>query len=617
MKTSRAMTAASLLALATALAAGQARADGLLTGTVKAATGEALGGIAVSAKTDALPITTTVYTDQAGHYVFPPLPEGSYRVWAQGVTYEPGRSDVTLGAKRAQDFSLAPAKDFVRQLPGDEFLAALPEASPDDARMKTMVRKTCTGCHTAAYPLQHRFDEAGWNAVIELMKHINVLGTYQGEQHKANPSIDAHQKELAAYLARARGPGESSMRFNLRSRPTGEAARVVFREYDVPLDPDLKLPGTFFTNNGSDWSLGTPSGTIGGYGVHDAVADLDGNLWFTHSFPSRTITIGRIDARTGEFKAIKLDEPNGFASQTHGITRAPNGMIWFNTRPAAAGGNPTGLARLDPKTQAIKVFNPPKPMSGTAGTLDVAPDGMVFVTTPDGVLRFDPEKETFTEFKSVTYKTPQGIGTVYGVAADRLGNGWWVDMKFDRIQRGDLNTGRASELIVPAVQAEKDRLTPAERKLYADYVVPDFNTPYPWAQGPRRLGADKKGDTVWIGNSFGGNLARVDINTMKVDLVPLPRPEAQQPYQVEVDSNHNVWTQLWSTDSLAKYDPATSQWTIFDLPSRGTETRYISLLEKDGRMQVVLPYSRTRRVAVMTMRSDEEIQQALSQAQAQ
>jgi hypothetical protein len=99
-----------------------------------------------------------------------------------------------------------------------------------------------------------------------------------------------------------------------------------------------------------------------------------------------------------------------------------------------------------------------------------------------------------------------------------------------------------------------------------------------------------------------------------VTLVPLPNPEALQPYQVQIDQNHNVWTNLWSTDRIAKYDPSTSQWTLFDLPTRGTETRHISLLERDGKLQVVLPYYRTRKVAVMTVRSEQELEALKSRA---
>jgi len=191
-----------------------------------------------------------------------------------------GKGSVELGSAARQNFVLAPMPDWVGQLPGDELLTALPGETPGDARMKTLVRKNCTGCHTASYPFQHRFDQAGWNAVLDLMKHVNVLGTYQGPDHKPNPTIESHQAELAAYLARARGPGESTMKFNLRPRPSGEAARVVFKEYDVPLEPDSStavVPSNVPTNDGSDWSLGTPSGTNGSAGVHDAQADLDGD----------------------------------------------------------------------------------------------------------------------------------------------------------------------------------------------------------------------------------------------------------------------------------------------------------------------------------------------------
>ena len=82
-------------------------------------------------------------------------------------------------------------------------LAALPEDTPDDRRMKKLVRNNCTGCHTASYPLQHRFDEAGWNAIIELMKHVNVSGVYLGAEHKAH----GHHRvppEGARRLSRAR-----------------------------------------------------------------------------------------------------------------------------------------------------------------------------------------------------------------------------------------------------------------------------------------------------------------------------------------------------------------------------------------------------------------------------
>jgi hypothetical protein len=308
-------------------------ADALLAGTITSASGEKMGGVTVSAKADGATVTTTVFTDAAGSYYFPPLPAGRYRVWAQALSFETAKGEVDLGATRQQDFTLKPMQDFFRQLPGDLVMASLPEDTADDRRLKKLVINDCTGCHTPSYTLQHRFDEQGWSAIIELMKHVNVSGVYQGPEHKAQGLLDYHQKELAAYLARARGPNaqgpESAAKIKLRPRPAGETARVVFKEFDVPVDPDLGAPNRDFSNNGSDWSLGTPSRR--GSFVHDAFADLDGNLWFTSNVPNRRITIGRIDGKSGEVKFVKLaNNANGLAANTHGMTRDPNGTIWFN-----------------------------------------------------------------------------------------------------------------------------------------------------------------------------------------------------------------------------------------------------------------------------------------------
>jgi streptogramin lyase len=109
----------------------------------------------------------------------------------------------------------------------------------------------------------------------------------------------------------------------------------------------------------------------------------------------------------------------------------------------------------------------------------------------------------------------------------------------------------------------------------------------------------------------------VNIKTKEVSFIPLPNPEAQQPYQISVDKNHNVWTNLWSTDQIAKWDPSASKWTIFNLPTRGTESRHISILENDRGIQVSVPYDRARKVAVMTIRSEADLQALKRQAEAQ
>ena len=587
--------------------------DQILSGLIKSSGGESLGGVTVSAKPEGGTITTTVFTDEAGNYYFPPLPAGKYRVWAQALSFETAKGEIDLAANGKRDFTLKPMSDAERtfkQLPGNLVLAALPEATQDDQRMKRIVRTVCTGCHTASFPLQHRFDAAGWNAIIELMKNANVYGVYVGKDRPPSGILDFHQKELAAYLAHARGPGESSMQVKLEPRPTGDSARAVFREYDMPLDPDAGLPANFVQNDGSDWSLGTPSILIPGWGVHDAWLDLSGNVWFTCNIPNKRTTIGRVDGKTGEVRLLKVPGPKGLAAGAHGMTRDPNGIIWFNVNPGRG-----GIGRLDPKTEKIDVFLPPTGMSPTGGatTVDYDGKGMIWSSSPDGALRFDPATEKFTEYKSVTYKTPNGTGVTYGAAADRDGNGYWAEMILDIVGTGDGATGKSSEIKLAPIKGEMDRITPEERKFYETYSQPDFNSPLPWAQGPRRMGTDKNADVLWVGDSWGANLARIDTHTHETTYVPLPGQ--QQPYHVTVDRNHNAWTNLWGADRVMRYDPKTATWTAFDLPTRGAEPRYVSLLERDGAAtQVVLPYFRGRKVAVMTLRSEADLQAVKAQA---
>jgi streptogramin lyase len=613
MRTTRSLILANLTALATIIAIAPAFADALLSGTIKSADGQPMGGVTVSAKPDGGTITTTVFTDEAGQYFFPALPDGHYRVWAQALSFKTAKGDVDLSANRKQDFSLDPMNDAeatFRQLPGNLVLDALPDSTPEQQRMKRIVRDVCTGCHTPSFPLQNRFDETGWNAIIGLMKNVNVYGTYLGPDHKPSGILDFHQKELAAYLAAARGPGKSDMNVKLEPRPSGESARVVFKEYDLPLDPDTNLPADFVQNDGSDWSKGTPSVLIPGWGVHDAWLDLTGNLWFTCNVPNKRTTIGHIDTATGAVKLFRIAGPGGLAAATHGMTRDPQGILWFNINNGRG-----GIGRLDPATQKITVYLPPVGMiqTGGAATVDYDGKGDIWSSAPNGALRFDPVAVKFTEFKSKTFKTPNGTGITYGTAADRDGNGYWAEMILDTIGVGDGKTGTVSEIKLAPVKSQEALLTPDERKFYVTYDQPDFNNPMPWAEGPRRMGTDKNADILWIGDSWGANLARIDTHTKTVTFVPLPGE--QQPYHVTVDKNHDAWTNLWAADRIMRYDPSTGKWAAFDLSTRGAEPRYISLLERPGQdTEVALPYFRARKVAVMTLRSQAEIDALKKQA---
>ena len=606
--------ATALVLSASARAYGTDENGALLAGTVKSDSGEKMPGVTVSAKAEGKTITTSVFTDQQGDYYFPPMPAGEYEVWAQADTFATARANIKLTSTRHQDFVLKPIKDFQRQLTGDQLLASLPDGTPDDRRLKRVFRNSCTSCHQPNYILQERFDVAGWTAILDLMKRVNVAGGYLGDKSEPAPIIDFHEKELAAYLARVSGPQPSAMNFKLRPRPTGEAARSVFTEYEVPIAPDEKSGTEYITNDGSDWSLGTPSSLSGAHGIHDAQADLNGNIWFSYNVSNHDISLGRVDAKTGALKTFKVPGLHGFAANGHGLTRDQQGNLWFNVSAGEEGG-PGRLAKVDPVTEKIEVFTPPQGMTGpttAAGTVDVDGKGKIWATTGPGAVRFDPQSKQFTEFKSPVYENSDGIGSTYGLTADADGNAWWAQMNMDTLSKSDIKSGKVTQVKLAPVSMETDLVTNEERNVYAR-AGSTWVIGVPWAEGPRRLGADKNAHLIWVCDWWGGNLAKIDTRSLKVTMVPLPRPDAQQPYQAQVDSNHNVWINLMNADEVIKFDPKTSKWVEYPFPTLGAETRYVSLLEKDGALQVILPYSRARKVARMTLRTEKELESLKAQ----
>jgi streptogramin lyase len=587
-------------------------ADQLLTGVISTPSGQKLEGVTVSAKMEGSTITTSVYTDEAGSYYFPMLPAGKYRVWAQALGFETTNSSVDLTAGRHRDLVLQPMTDAerrVRQLPSELLVAALPEGTPDDARIKKIFVNNCTACHAPGYVLQFRFDEAGWNKIINLMKVVPGSGVYPGPGARVNQIIERNQKPLAAYLARARGPGETSMRFAPRPRPKGEAARVVWQLYDLPLNPDSGIGTKYNDNDGTDWSLGHTSKL--GELPHDGGMGLDGNLYYTVNNPNQLVTIGKVDTKTGEVSYLKVAASNGLAATAHGLTRDVQGNFWFDVNPGRR-----SLGKLDTASQKISVFETPSNMSplGGAVTMDVDGKGMIWASAPDGAVRFDPATEKFTGFKSLTpYNNPKGTGMTYGVAGDRDGNGWWAQMAMDTIGRGDAQTGQVSEITLPPVEAEIARIKPEDRTFYADFNELSFNTPVPWSQGPRRMGTDKNADVLWVGNSWGASLTRINTKTRETTIIPLP-DRTMQAYHIAVDSNHNAWGNLWTSDQLFRFDPSASKVTTFELPVHGTEIRHISLFERDGKLQVIVPVYRSSQMGVMTVRSEANLAALKAQA---
>jgi streptogramin lyase len=600
-------TAAAVLATTSA-----AQADQILSGTITSASGQKLDGIVVSAKKIGSTITTSVYSDTTGNYYFPPMADGQYNVWAQALGFEQSKAQVNLNANKKQDIALKTITDTEtkwRQLPGELVWASLPAETAEDVHMKQIIHNNCNGCHTPSYPFQFRFDEQGWSRIIDLMK---VIGGGLPQDRPANQIIQMNQKGISQYLAKVRGPN-SVMKIAERPRPSGEAARVVWTLYDVPRIQGVgtaSLPASTADNDGTNWALGTPSKA--GLIVHDDAMDFNGNVWFTSNATNSLVTVGMVNTKTGEvsYKKVPRADGSGRAAPTHGIARDGEGNLWFDVNPGRR-----SLGKLEVASGKITVYPTPENMAplGGAVTVDVDGKGMIWASAPQGVLMFNPKTAEFKEFKSKQPRRSYGTGGTYGAAGDRSGNGWWAQMGFDTIGKADPVTGQTTEIVLPENKKIRDFLTPAQVEAYGKVTDISTGNPYPWAQGPRRMGTDKNGDVLWVGDSWGSSLARIDTKTNQVTMIPFPDP-SMQPYHIHVDSKHNVWGNLWTNDQIFKYDPSTQKWTMFELPVRGTEMRHLSVDERSGVLKVSMPVYRTNQMGVMAERSEADIAKLKAQA---
>ena len=566
--------------------AGAARAGSSLTGVIRSMDGTTLEGVAVSARATESSITTSVFTDDHGEYVFPPLGGGSYAVWAQATGYDTSRAQVSVDPARQahQALTLNTIADVTPQLIGSEWMNALPEATKDERRMKEIFRSNCTACHGPTHPLQNRFDEAGWRAVIVFME--KNTGTGGINRHT---TVAHYRDELARYLASVRGPTSPPLTFTLKPRPTGDAARVVITEYDVPL-AGARTERAW--NDGSDWSQGWPTASMGARWIHDVVADNEGNAWGTRDRGPADMSLFKVNTTTGQVTGYSIK--NGNANRrSHSITKDRNGIIWFD-------GGDGPLGRLDPKTETIEMFSPPLNMgSGQLTTVDVDGLGKVWGATEGGANRFDPITKTWTHFESPTFSR----NFVYGTAGDAEGNGWWTQYTADKVVKGDPKTGKTYEVVMrPPWLAKEDATTAEDREWFASMGVMtwgNINT-VPYGQQPRRLGADKRGDSVWVPNNSASNLAKINIHTLETKYYPVDG----SPYFVTVDKDSNVWTNLFIDARVGRFNPRTEQWTYFTLPSR-CESRNISV--DDNRGDVWVPCANTSRVIRLRPRTAEQI----------
>ena len=551
-----------------------------LQGKVKSADGKPMAGVAVSARIPGKTITTSVYTNSDSEYYFPPLADGQYLVWAQAVGFQKAHAElaVSSGKKIQQSFTMKAMPDFHMQLSATEWTNALPGDSPEDRRMRVVFHNNCTMCHLAGFVLSKRFDTGGWGTILNTMLNYK---TQPGSP--INKLMAAYKEDMVGYLSRVSGPGASPMKFKPLPRVTGEAAAVVVTEYDVPRGD---VPDFVADPNGSDWSEGIGS-TGEGEVLHDAAFGKDGNVYFSdNSTPERTI--GRLDPKTGVITGFKLADKDGLAVRTHGVIVDQAGNVWFTN------GTDGTMIKFDPKTEKFQTF-PKEASQGegkVGGGIDVDSKGILWTSANIGAIRLDPKTGQYTDYQSIL----KG-GSPYGVTVDAEDNAWVAQLGADRLMVVNGKNGEVSEVIL----APLPDVSPKDREIGQPIGGSTSSAPL-YLKGPRRLWADKNGDTVWVAEYWAGLLAKIDIHTRKVTEYKVPY-RYSHPYAVVVDKNHMVWICLMNSDRIAKFNPKTEQFTEYPLPSLGSDVRRLDVDNSTNPPSLWIPYTGVNKIARMEFRA--------------
>ena len=574
-----------------------------LAGTVRTGDGEPLEGVAVSARETGSTITRTVFTDQGGEFFFPVLGSGHYSLWAQATGFDAGRAEVALDSARTTHhaFTMQPLADITMQLMGSEWLASLPTETKAQRRMREIFRVNCALCHSTTVILQQTFDEAGWKAIVEFMLARHVQGVPQRIGMNRWSTLNYHKDEIAQYLASVRGPDSPPLNYVIDPRPTGEAARVLITEYDIPAANKSDSLAWF---NGSDWQAGAAtSGAFPG-AIHDVVVDASGNAWMNSINANAGRVAVKLDPETGQVSAYTVPGVTGGGR----IYIDPDGTIlWLGVRIESERPGVTSLGRIDTVSGMFEAVTAPPGMSrGLENQIAPTVDGKAWMATQFGAIRYDPTATTFRFkfFQDASFHD----GFTYGIAADNRSNAWLAKYFADKIGHIDAQTGSSYEIDMrpPWLTDEEDILTEDDKQAYAEMGVGSWGgiNMVPGGQAPRRLGYDPTADAVWVANNHGNNVVRIDAKTRATKYYRVPGPRA--PYRVDVDNSGNAYVSSLIDDVLMRLNPATGEWTTFRMPATGCESR--SIFVDRLRTEVWLPCDRTGRAVRVQFRTPAQLQ---------
>jgi len=277
---------------------------------------------------------------------------------------------------------------------------------------------------------------------------------------------------------------------------------------------------------------------------------------------------------------------------------------------------PRTLATGDNTRFRVVTYNLPRPYS-EPHDIAVDPTGVAWAAERAGFLiRFDPKLLEFTERPipaGIAAPDRQRLGNpqidAKGMlwAADGPNNRW---LSYDTVNRqyktypwtekGHGNAGGNSMAIHPNGKILATGLGREVRMLDPATLEWKFfqGSKGEGAEGPGAYGLAVAGDgSVWFAQNNADRMARVDINTGKVEEFKIPYEGQSMPRRMQSDANGDLWVALWQAGKLMKIDHKTNKMTIFNPPTPNNGAYTVAIDKKNPNSYIWFSEQKVDRIA--------------------